>query len=440
MNKCMKWFCVSLCSLAAMTQAEDWFLSVGPYVRQDMRLMINGSSEVQGGGMHVATPFFQSAQPAMLGNRGFGGPAPGGGVLPISNFANRTYDDGFVNIGSTTGVGGSLAPDHTWFWGYQSRSQYDAAANTVTFHKTVTSGVRSGIVVDRSVETRRSVQTLRDVLIDEDHNVDGAGLEVVLGRHLGKRGVLDLSVALGLNGIEVDQPRLRTETFREEVSTRKVDVITTHRYADRYTAEDEYVYRLLDTSGNPITPRAPGDAGTFNGLPLPSPLIPNRPESQRRLSNDPTRTSATSVSRGLASTDRFEAWNEIDIDVETDVFQLWAGPEFKITGERLSIYGRPKISLNLIDLGVDRHEVFKTNRGGEVETLQTWNDSKDVQVWSFGYGIIGGVQLQLMNAWYIAAEISVDEIDRKAKAQVGPNHISFDASGESGSLRLGRNF
>ena len=46
MNKCMKWFCVSLCSLAAMTQAEDWFLSVGPYVRQDMRLMINGSSEV----------------------------------------------------------------------------------------------------------------------------------------------------------------------------------------------------------------------------------------------------------------------------------------------------------------------------------------------------------------------------------------------------------
>jgi len=51
--------------------------------------------------------------------------------LPGSGLANGIYDDGYV-LPDVTGSGDGT----TWNWGYQNASQYNAAAQTLTMHKT----------------------------------------------------------------------------------------------------------------------------------------------------------------------------------------------------------------------------------------------------------------------------------------------------------------
>ena len=431
----------SLLAVPMITTGGDWFFSIGPYVRQDMEMNVSGSSEVQINNRHSATPFFRPAEESRVGGRGLNLPGPDGGMISIDGFANRSYDDGFVNIGSTTGVPGSLATDHTWNWGYNRASQYNMANNTLAYHKTVDSGTRSLRYVDRSTESRRSVRTLLDTGVNEQRDdIDGEGLEATLGLRITSNTTFNVSISLGLNGIEVDEQRIQAQTFRELVNTKTYAIETTHHVTDRFIAEDQYIYLLQDPAGNAITPRAARDHGTFNGLPLPSPLIPNIPDRVRRVSNERTRSATSSMTRSQIGNERFEAWNEIDIDADADVFQLWLGPEFSAEGGRLQAYFRPKLSLNMIDLSVSREEVFKSNRGGTEQILQTWNDQGDDQQWSWGYGITGGLRFDVHEDWFLAFEFGLDWIEKEARVDVGPNEVKFDASGKSASVQIGRAF
>ncbi len=63
---------------------------------------------------------------------GAGNPASVGNP---NEYANRTYDDGYVNQDPGTGNPLSPDPNTTWFWGYDNASQYDAGAEALSFHK-----------------------------------------------------------------------------------------------------------------------------------------------------------------------------------------------------------------------------------------------------------------------------------------------------------------
>lgn len=153
----------------------------------------------------------------------FGDP---GTVGPQNQYADRTYDDGYVNIDPGTGNPAAINPNTTWFWGYDHAGQYNAAAETLSFH-------RSG----RLNET-----------------MSGYGLEVVFGTPLivpENRFGMD-----GCIGIQFLRASART-----------------HDLTDVY-----------DTTGIAIP--AAGHQGTYDGPfdvpPAPGVLIPNLPDARIR--------------------------------------------------------------------------------------------------------------------------------------------------------------
>src|SRR5437762_2350007 len=64
------------------------------------------------------------------------------GPMGVSG-ANHEFDDGYVRVDNTGNAGG-----FTSYWGYQNVSQYDAGAQTLTFH-TATSLSASSSAVQR---------------------------------------------------------------------------------------------------------------------------------------------------------------------------------------------------------------------------------------------------------------------------------------------------
>src|SRR6056297_1015630 len=58
-----------------------------------------------------------------------------GSAGSASDYADRTYDDGYVKQDPGTGNPVSIDPNTTWNWGYDNASQYDAGANALSFHR-----------------------------------------------------------------------------------------------------------------------------------------------------------------------------------------------------------------------------------------------------------------------------------------------------------------
>ncbi|MEM7395930.1 MAG: hypothetical protein AAF492_26655, partial [Verrucomicrobiota bacterium] len=271
-----------LLGIAPALNAGDSWVTLGPVIRHNMEIEVTGSSYTQTGAADLPASFFRGAAPSVLGDRGAVRPAPGTGVLPLTGFVDRSFDDGFVNVGSTTGVGMGLAPDHTWFWGYDNASQVDTNANTLSFNIRGPISTYSGDITDVFRESRQSVNVLRDNTIDEDEDITGAGFELMFGRDILVRTGKTYSVIGGVNAIWGESKSIRESPWAADVRNRQVDVTTEHDFTDTWDAHDLYTYLLEDPMGNPVPPRAPGDPGTFNGLPLPSPLIPQVPDSHDR--------------------------------------------------------------------------------------------------------------------------------------------------------------
>ena len=111
---------LGLCALALAAgllplaaQGGDVWLSAGPVWRGGMDVKFSGSSYAQTLGLNTDV---------------------GVGIGAASAYADRTYDDGYVNKDSS--LGGGSVPNTTWNWGYNTPGQYNAAApQTLTFQK-----------------------------------------------------------------------------------------------------------------------------------------------------------------------------------------------------------------------------------------------------------------------------------------------------------------
>ncbi|MEM7394425.1 MAG: hypothetical protein AAF492_18980 [Verrucomicrobiota bacterium] len=428
-----------MAGLAPTLRAGEWWMQAGPIHRHNMKLSLRGSSHVQGGGVQPAPAFYDPAAESRLGLRGVNPPVPGTGVLPLTGFADRSFDNGFVHIGSTTGVGGSLTPDHTWFWGYDDASQIDTMLNTITFNTEVTTANYSGNITDVSRATRRTVDVLRDEPIHENRELSGTGVEILFGRDLLVQTGRTVSVIGGLNGLWGENRSFQARPWEQTVRTRKTDVTSEYSFTDTFTAHDLYVYLLEDPMGKPVPPRAPGDPGTFNGLPLPSPLIPNVPDSHQRTDESLDRVSSGRTTRRNVSDRTVRYWNEVDLDVETEAFQLFAGGQWAVEREKVAFFVSGRATLNLLEIDVERNEVLVSDEDGGPRVLRMWRDQADDQTVAMGFGLSGGVEFYLDEVWFLRAEFGRDWIFDEAKVRVGPNTVEFDASGYTSKLLLGRN-
>jgi len=392
-------FCLLLS--ASVSQAEGWRVSVGPAYRGGMDLNI-------GGGTYAPAAALVQAGAVPAGSSGAFLTPP---TDDISQYDNRSFDDGFVFIDpSTIDFGGD-----TWFWGYQNASHYDAGGDTLSFHRSQDLGDV------RSSKDRTYVDTVRNNRLALDDEVDGAGISLSLERALGVQGGWSVSAACGLLGLWGIDSTQEATTFEQDV--RVVRETTT----ESRTAQSTYVYDLLGV----VPPPAPYQ-GTFDG---PGPLLPNLPASAETVT-------ASSRSSSRRTTSTYRVANQVAFDVEAAIYELWAGPRLAFeTGERFSLTFTPYLSLSLVDGSVDRDEqvsAFYSN--GSSETLAKWHDCASEMDWLFGVGLQAGIRWNVAEGWFVALSGGYEWVPSEYEVNAGPSLVSLDISGYQASAEVGRSF
>ncbi|MEM7391961.1 MAG: hypothetical protein AAF492_06390, partial [Verrucomicrobiota bacterium] len=247
-----------------------------------------------------------------------------------------------------------------------------------------------------------------------------------------------VSVIGGVNALWGDGKSFNARPWEQQVMRESIEHTTTYNFTDTFTARDQYVYSTTDPMGNPVTPRAPGDDGTFTGLPLPSPLIPNEPMSHTRLDETLSRVASGVNERRRVGQSTTRYWNEVDLDVDTEAFQLFIGGQVALEKEKASLFVSGKATLNFLEVDVERHERLMSEGPNGRQVLQTWRDQDDDQEVALGLGVGVGAIIYLNEQWFLRGEYGVDWIIGEAQAQVGPNQQQYDASGSSGKHSLGR--
>lgn len=355
--------------------AAEWWVSVGPVLRGDMDISVSGSSYVQWLGLHAAEPSREDPS----------------GVGDPNRYADRDYDDGFVNMDPNTENDGL-----TWYWGYERDGQYSAAGDTLSFHG--------------GGGTRVYRDTLLDTGLEDREEAEGAGVRFVAGRVLPCPKLRDAlgvmaELCVGAEGVWGVGGRFKGTTYRERITK------------ERYEIRDTY-----DLEGV-IPPPAPYE-GTYFG---PGPLIENIPSSR---------------SQHVNSRETWEAENYVDLDVEADIYRFWVGPRVSVQPfGRAVLYIIPNVSATLVDLDADRSEQFVAMYSdGRTETLEDWRDSVRESEWAVGFGAVAGVEIAFARTWRLGVFGGYDWVDDAAQVRVGPNLVEVDPSGYTAGIEVGKRF
>ena len=264
---------------AAIAQEDvstsPWSVSFGPVYRTGMKLNVSGSSYVQQGGYGAVNSYRMS---------GASGSVPQN-QDDTSQYADRTFDNGFVNIDpSTVNFGGD-----TWYWGYDDAGQYNAGADTLTFQRE-----QSYTLVRRYRHTYAN--ELRNEDICEEADLDAFGIRGGASRLLVVKDRWNISMAMGFDFLPNYGHDKSFSTYEQTVSQLSVE------YSENFIHTDTYTYDLMGV----VPPSAPYE-GTYDG---PGPLLPNLPEN---VSASDVMQSSTSRRLG---TQTWTMRNEIDLDVE----------------------------------------------------------------------------------------------------------------------------
>lgn len=365
--------------------AADWWFEAGPLFRGGMRLKTDSGSYTENLGLH-ATPSRLSF-PAGVGSK--------------SELEDRIYRDGYVKLDSGTldpsSVGGA---GNTWNWAYDKRSQYNAAANTLSFHQQGGPGYAA--------------------LVRGSSGSDelwGAGMQVNAGYPVWRSAKWSLDLGAGFQGVWGAESRLDLTSYRERVSRQSV--------ADRYN-----VGAATDPSlGFPPPQTVTGGYhGTFDGPAGGAsswaggfPTIRQRPDA-----------------RNATRQDLSTAENAISYRVDTDFYEVTFNPRLRYAAtSALSLHVTPKLGVGYVDLAAERSELFADSRAG---LLGSWKDRASEGSWHFTAGLTAGADIDFGRGFYGGVfggyEWAVDD----ARFAIGPNHVSLDASGFVAGLMFGKRF
>lgn len=365
---------VILCTGVLVVIAEElnsWWWSIGPTYRGAMEARVSGPSYVQQLGLRAARP-------------GGGGVGSTGSAL---DFANRTYDDGFVAIDPGTIASGDGL---TWYWGYANAGQYNAAADSLTF-------TRSGLRVI-------SAQTLRNQAVSQDDEPEAWGFEFTVGRQWASFQKANLEIQAGIAWLGNLDSRFTATPYVEQITDRSYSIVDTYQ---------------LDG----VVPPDPPYVGTYDG---PGPLIPNRP---------------TSRSEVVTASSAWNAENLVRLDLNATFQQVWIGPRIVgLAGDQIRVFCVPFVSLTRLDARWTRDESFETvAANGRRTTLARWHDRKTDEELLLGIGIRVGAQMPIGRKWFCELVANAETVET-AETQVGPQTVSLDLSGYGAALQIGRFF
>lgn len=411
----------ALSMAAASVQAEgasQWHVSGGASYRGGMKTTVSGSSRVQTEGIQAAGAYSTTAGALVHDN----GMTVGPNLDDITQAGDRSFDNGFVNQDSATYLDGKTAN-----WGYNTASQYDPVANTMTYVRTTTqtsSGTGNGS--QRSV----SVKTDLNTELSGSENFDAVGPVVSLVYDLMQRDAMSVSLAMQLRCFWGMDQSFSGSTFKQTVNERSYAVQDTFGYMD--TISDTYVFSTA--TGMPI-PGAPY-GGSLNPA---DPTIFNRPDSATRTS---VRT-GSGVTRAVTQTGSatWHAANQIDLNASSDLYQFSVGPQLGFqAAKRVRLNVAPVMTANFVSTEVSRKEAFvATYSDGHTKTLNSWQDDASNNAWKLGAGIQAGLDLALTDSWSLDFSAGYDYID-KVNVDCGPNQVSIDLSAYTASASVGYSF
>lgn len=403
---------------ASLAGSGAWTVSVGPEVRLGMEVQATGSSYVQSLGISSATAASMVPKPRDVSPLYRPDPNP---QNPYG-YANRTYDDGFVNMDDGTDDPSSIFPGQTWYWGYNNPDQYDAGNNTLSFHRDTTGAdVQSAVDVQDWRATSQDV--LRDGNLREDEIQNAYGLGLAVGRGILEKQAFQVDVRGGFGMMWGSQTRMRATTYSEGVQVDSFRVVDRYDYSDQFAYRDTYSY---DTTG--IAPPPAPYAGTLDG---PGPVIDNVPATANR--DVQNRTRETTRTRDITQTGStsWTAANEINLSMDSSLYDLWLGPRFSIRPYRaVSLVADTRVSLNYVDVQVDRTERFTTDRqSGNSGLLNEWQDENSHGEWILGLGLSLGIEVEVTRNWRIGFQGGYDWMSQEVAVDVGPDTVSLDPSG-----------
>lgn len=308
-------------------------------------------------------------------------------VGDANSYANRTYDDGFVAVDPGTVASGDGL---TWYWGYARAEQYNAAADTLTF--------------SRGGGARVMVDTVKNASLNDDDRIETWGVELTAGGRMGEYGKAVLGWQAGLGLLWNVDSRITGSTYAETISEQQFSVVD--------------VYPL-----DGVVPPAAPYSGTYDG---PGPLIPNQPGSRREA---------------VTASSSWRAENEVRIDLEAVVQQLWVGPRIEAAaGKGVELFCVPFVSLNRLEARYERDEWFYGIRGdGAKTTLASWHNRTTDEQLLLGIGVRAGARVALGERWFLDVAAGVESIE-SAETTLGPNTATLDLSGYSAVAQLGASF
>ncbi|MBU0679556.1 MAG: hypothetical protein KJ626_15755 [Verrucomicrobia bacterium] len=380
--------------------ADAWRFSAGLAYRAGMRLEIEGSSYVQMNGLHAAS----------AGNSGLQYTVPT--LDDITQYADRQFDDGYVFMDAGTPNDGD-----TWYWGYDNAGQYSPIADTLTFH-------RNDMFQLSASQQRTTIDELWSSAVSLDDDLDALGVDLSATLGLKRDEGFSFDLRMGVTwfpGIESD---LNAAPYAEEISRTRTGGSVS------YVQDSTYTYDLMG-----VVPPSPPYAGSLDGWPPPSPLIPNRPESLDVVG------AVLDYTAGGGSSSRITAYNQVSFDVEAQILELWIGPQFTwMTGGGLTFFLNPIVSMNLVDVEADRREIWMAEENGQTSTLGSWRDDLCESDVLFGLGLHGGVEVALGESWFAVLTGGYDWVPDEFKGSIGPNELTIDISGYSVSVEGGRRF
>lgn len=359
--------------------ASDFWVEAGPVWRAGIKVKVAGSSYVQDLNRHAALA--PLSEPNSVG--------------PVGTYSDRTYTDGYVKLDE-----GTLNPDavgglgNTWNWTYDQESQFNAEANTLSFHQQGDIGYT----------------TLQSTPITGGDAVTGAGIQILIGWKIYQDADWRFDIAFGFQGIWGVDSQMSRRSYMERTS--------------RLNVTDSYnVAEVVDLETGFPQPRTAVD-GYVGQYDVPGPTFTNIP--------------SRSVTNIVLST----AENLVNFSFETSLLQFTLNPRFTyLATPRLSLTFTPSLGLSYIQIIADRTEVFTdTSVAGVTTTLGTWRDHRSDSGVRFAAGLTGGAAWDLGDGFYAGAfggyEWAVDAV----RINIGPNTASVNGSGYVVGAVLGKRF
>ncbi|MFH0880557.1 MAG: hypothetical protein V2A34_12645 [Lentisphaerota bacterium] len=421
--------------------AGGWKFSVEPQYRSGMNMKLDGYG-------YANDPSMAALFPGRNHNSGLSwryAPRPDPSVVrpptdDITQFATRTFDDGYVGpCEFTTDV-----TPYTWYWGWQNAGQYDGDAQQLTFTRTASSSAQGTYQdVAEGTETRSHTSVLLDERMSGKENFNAVGLEVAAQYTLLERENLTLDLTLGLAGWWGEKVAFNNETFAAEIREDSYNIYAVRNYAYDYSGSYLETYTYNDPF-MVVPSTAPGYQHGYDfDFGGPNPIIDALPASR-----DVTQTGGASYDQETSSYSMSEktgskSWAvanavQVGADVNNVAMRWGVAANWRVM-ERLSVFAQPLVSLNYVQADLERKEQLTSTAGnGTVTVLRSWQDSASEEEWVVGLGARGGFNLDLGGDWFVKCSAGYEWMTRKPEFDVGPSTVQMDLDAFELSAGLGR--